>query len=142
MSPKTSPIVRRCLTASAAIALGFAVTAPVSAQPGYNHYDNDPDTLAGVVVTAPRHQQRDSATGAPVEWVSTSRVVRYGDLDLSRRWGVRELRVRIERAARSACDELDATYPISASDNPPCVRDAIRNALANSPIGEYAEADR
>ena len=140
MSPNTSPMVRRCLTACAATALALAVTAPVAAQPGYSHYDGDPDTMSGVVVTAPRHQQRDSATGAPIEWVSTSRVVRYGDLDLSRRWGVHELRVRIERAARSACDELDTAYPVSASDTPPCVRDAVRDAMAQAPIGD--EMDR
>jgi UrcA family protein len=142
MFVKTSPMVRRCLTTCAATALALAMAAPVAAQPGYGHYDNDPDTLGGVTVTAPRHQERDSATGAPIEWASTSRVVRYGDLDLSRRWGVHELRVRIARAARSACDELDTTHPIDAPNNPPCVRNAIRSALADSPIADYVEVER
>ena len=142
MPAKTFSIRRCCLTACAVAALGLGLTTPVIAQPGYGDYSHDPDTMSGVTVTAPRHATRDAATGAPIEWASTSRVVRYGDLDLSRGWGVRALRVRIARAARSACDELDATNPIDAPDNPPCVRNAIRNALADSPLADYAEAER
>jgi UrcA family protein len=136
MSATTFPMAPRRLSLCAA-ALGLALAAPAAAQPG--QYGDDPYTLSGVTVTAPAHHQRDSATGAPIEWVSTSRVVRYGDLDLGRRWGVRELRARVERAARSACNELDSAYPIAASDTPPCVRDAVRQAMASAPIGEYAE---
>jgi UrcA family protein len=142
MFAKTFSIRRRCLTVCAVATLGLGLTTPVLAQPGYGDYSHDPETLSGVTVTAPRHTTRDAATGAPIEWASTSRVVRYDDLDLSRRWGVRELRVRIARAARSACDELDTTYPVDAPNNPPCVRNAIRNALADSPIADYVEAER
>jgi UrcA family protein len=109
------------------------MAAPVAAQPGYGRYDDDPSTVSGIVVTAPRHSARDSATGAPIEQVSASRVVRYGDLDLSRHWGVRELRARIERAAQSACDELDNAYPLTGWDNRPCVRDAVREAMYQVP---------
>lgn len=133
MSAMTFPILGRCLSVAAVAALGLAVAAPAAAQPGYGHYDNDPDTMSGVTVTAPRHQERDTATGAPIEWVSTSRVVRYGDLDLRRPWGVRELHARIARAARSACDALDDAYPITAPDSPPCVRNAIRQAMYDLP---------
>ena len=138
-----NPLFARRVALCAAVGVGLAVAAPTlaSAQPGYDRdgYDRDATTTSGVTVTAPRYRERDSATGAPIEWVSASRVVRYGDLDLSRGWGVRVLRARIARAARSACDQLDAQYPISAADNPPCVREAVREAMANSPIGEYAD---
>ena len=110
--------VQLCLLAS----FGLAITAPMaSAQPGYGRYDDDRNasTFGDVIVTAPRSMQRHSATGAPIEWVSSSRRVRYGDLDLSRRWGVRELHTRVARAARAACDDLDASYPITAPDSPP-----------------------
>jgi UrcA family protein len=136
MSALASPIVRRCVKTCTLAALGLAMAAPVAAQPGYGRYDDDPSTVSGIVVTAPPSSARDSATGAPIEWASASRVVRYGDLDLSRRWGVRELHARIERAARSACDELDSAYPLTASDSPPCVHDAVRQAMYQIPQGD------
>jgi UrcA family protein len=135
MFVNNTPLASRCLSVAAAAAFGLALTAAAQAQPGYGRYDNDPDTVGGVTVTAPRFHDRDSATGAPIEWVSTSRAVRYGDLDLSRPWGARELRARITRAARSACDELDSAYPLTAADSPPCVRNAIRQAMYNVPGG-------
>ena len=133
MSAFTSPLARRCAKVSVVAAFGLATASAAAAQPGYGRYDNDPSTVSGIVVTAPPHSERDSATGAPIEWSSASRVVRYGDLDLSRRWGVRELHARIERAARSACDELDSAYPLTASDSPPCVREAVRQAMYQIP---------
>jgi UrcA family protein len=133
MSVNTHPMA---LSVAAAAAFGLALTTSAAqAQSGYG-YENDPYTLGGVTVTAPRLHERDSATGAPTEWVSTSRAVRYGDLDLSQPWGMHELRVRVARAARSACDELDNAYPNTASDNPPCVRTAIRQAMYSVPGGD------
>ena len=135
----TTPLARHCLGIAAAAAFGLSLTTSAAqAQPGYGRYDDDPDTLGGVTVTAPRFHERDSATGAPIEWVSTSRAVRYGDLDLSRPWGMHELRVRIARAARSACDELDGAYPNTSSDSPPCVRTAIRQAMYSAPGGDWS----
>jgi UrcA family protein len=130
--------MRRCASLGAVAAFGLTAVASTSAfaQPGYGRYDDDPYTTSGVVVTAPRHADRDSATGAPIEWVSASRVVRYGDLDLNRAWGQRELHARIVRAARSACNQLDDAYPITASDSPPCVRAAVRQAMYQIPTSD------
>jgi len=128
--------IRLGATCAAALAFGLAAALPVAAQPGYGPYDDDANTTSGIVVTAPPYHERDSATGAPIEWVSASRVVRYGDLDLNRRWGRRELHARIVRAARSACDELDQAYPVTAPDSPPCVRSAVRQALYQIPGDE------
>ena len=130
MSATVSRIVKLC----AATALGLAIAGPAGAQPGY-YDDSGLYYPGGVTVTAPPSHQRDSATGAPIEWVSASRVVYYDDLDLSQYWGVRELRARVARAARAACDELDTAYPIDAPNNPPCVREAIRDAMDRTPIG-------
>ena len=125
------------LGVAAAAAFGLALTTSAAqAQPNDVRYDNDPYTLGGVTVTAPRFHERDSTTGAPAEWVSTSRAVRYGDLDLSQPSGMHELRVRVARAARSACDELDSAYPNTAPDSPPCVRTTIRQAMYSVPGGD------
>ncbi|HEX4182423.1 MAG TPA: UrcA family protein [Caulobacteraceae bacterium] len=135
MSTPVSTSVRLGLKTCAAAAFGLALAGPAAAQPYHSPYDDDPYTTSGITVTAPPSTERDAATGAPIEWVSASRVVRYDDLDLNRGWGVRELRARIARAARSACDELDNAYPITASDSPPCVRNAIRQAMYEVPSG-------
>ena len=137
------PAVFPSLAACAAAALAIGAASPVFAQPGYDAY-NDEDanistTLGGVTVIAPRHAERDSATGAPIETVMASRVVRFDELDLSKAWGMRALHVRVERAARSACDELDARYPITASDSPPCVRAAVRRAMYQVTSGDYVD---
>lgn len=129
MSIPASTSLRLCVKTCAAAAFGLALAGPAAAQPGDNPYDHDPYTTSGVTVTAPPSHRRDAATGAPIAWVSASRVVRYDDLDLSRGWGMHTLHARIERAARSACNQLDDAYPITASDSPPCVREAVRQAM-------------
>jgi UrcA family protein len=108
-------------------ALGLALVAlPVAAQ---SYYDNDPGyTSDDLTVTAPRTLGR-SAIGAPIRNVSESRIVQTSDLDLGTSWGARELRRRIESAARSACDDLDARYPITSEDSPDCYRTAVRDAM-------------
>ncbi|MDR3511778.1 MAG: UrcA family protein [Caulobacteraceae bacterium] len=121
------------LAAAASLALSAA---PIWAQ-AQQAYDQGyagpsggyPDEMSGVTVYAPRYVGRSATTGAPIELVRASRVVDYSDIDPDTEWGAHVLRTRIERAARSACDELDAEYPISTSDNPPCVDEAVRNAM-------------
>jgi UrcA family protein len=132
MTLDLSTLLPRGLVACATAALAIAAASPAPAQPASDRYDDEAGvttTLGGVTVIAPRRAERDSATGAPIETVLASRVVRYDDLDLSRPWGMRALHARVERAARSACDELDSRYPITASDSPPCVRTAVRQAM-------------
>jgi UrcA family protein len=140
-----TPIPRFRLALCAAAAAGLALAAPglpAHAQDygdGYGHdydsYDSGPSN--DVTVTAEPRLGRDPATGAPYERVETSRVVSYGDLDLSSRWGVHELRTRVARAARDACDELENGTAITAPDDPPCVPTAIRRAMYQAPIPSY-----
>jgi UrcA family protein len=129
MSANTSPTLLRGSLVAAMAALGLACAGPLHAQPVDDYgYDNDASTVGGVVVTAPHHE-RYGHNGAPIETVSTSRVVDVSDLDLTSRWGWREMRQRITTVARQECDQLDTMYPIAADDNPPCVRTAVRHAL-------------
>src|SRR5579863_1229147 len=86
-------------------------------------------TTEGVTVYAPRHYYgRSSSTGAPIEAVRESRVVYARDLDLSTYWGARTLRHRIESAARDACDDLDARYPITEDAPRACFDGAVHGA--------------
>ena len=96
----------------------------------YGYYDSPEyvTTTEGVTVYAPRNYGR-SAIGAPIEAVRESRVVYARDLDLSTYWGARTLRHRIESAARDACDDLDARYPITVDNPRDCVDGAVNGAM-------------
>jgi UrcA family protein len=144
------PIPRYRLALCAAAAAGLALAAPglpAQAQ-AYDQYDPgpsaqyDPGPNGDVTVYALPRAERDPATGAPYERVQASRVVSYADLDLNARWGVRELKARVVRAARDACDELDNdAIAINAPDDPPCVATAVRRAMYQAPIPDYFQDD-
>jgi UrcA family protein len=134
------PPYRLALCATAAA--GLALAAPgLPAQAKDYGYDNGQyaDEDSGVTVTAePRlREYRDPYTGAPYERVTASRVVSYADLDLNSRWGVRELKARVQRAAEDACDELENSNTISAPDDPPCVPTAVGRAMYRVPMPDY-----
>jgi UrcA family protein len=95
------------------------------------------------VVIAPRRQER-SAIGAPIDVVSASRVVDTSDLDLSTGWGVDALHARVERAAADACEQLDNEpgYVPVDGDDADCQHRAVRDALAQTPIGVDADYTR
>jgi UrcA family protein len=131
-----------CTAAAAGLALAAAGLPALAADYGhdYGRYDNGPqyvDPDNDVTVTAMPREERDSATGIPYELVEASRVVSYADLDLNARWGVRELRARVVRAARDACEELENGIAINAPDDPPCVSTAVRRAMYQVPIPDY-----
>ena len=101
------------------IGLAFSVGAvALAAQPSRAQGDYD-DRYAeraddGVTITAPRH--RTGEYGAPIEWVSTHRVVRFYD--------------------------LDSMYPVKADDSPDCygmamdrARDDVVDQLGHAPLG-------
>jgi UrcA family protein len=108
--------------------LGGALAASLSAIPAMaqDSYSGDEE----VIVRAPRyHAPERSTIGAPIQTVGTSQPVRFDDLDLRTAWGVRRLHDRIEHTARLLCRQLDARYPIPASDSPDCYRNAVDDAM-------------
>ncbi len=134
MTFNTSSFARRalCGVAASVVGLGLSVL-PAHAQDPYYHdssYDQDTDytTLEGVTVSPPRVIGR-SAIGAPIELVQAHRVVTYRDLDLTSGYDAHILKVRIERAARSACDELSNRYDAYDGDGRDCYRDAVRDGM-------------
>ena len=120
---------------AAALALGAAQGAAAQSDDRYPS-DESASTLGGVTVIAPRHFERDSATGAPTDTVFAHRIVRYDDLDLSYGRDRHILHARIVRAAEAACRELDVRYPVTASASPPCVREAVQRAMDRVDLAE------
>ena len=129
--------------AGVAVAQDYDSTASYSEQPTYDRPANgyaDPsygETRMGeVIVRAPRRAERDPATGATIDTVTATREVRYDDLDLNSRWGAHVLRVRIDRAAQDACEELEQRYTIVRPDDSTCVRRAVQEAVYQTPLGD------
>lgn len=130
-------------------ALGFALaTVPAGAQPYSHTYgtyytpsrDGGPPEV--VTVVPPRRGPERDEIGAPVEYVSLSKAVPYGDLDLRTRRGVRELRYRINFTAISLCGRLNTMYPITDGESWPVDQPCYENAIheANYQVGHAIRA--
>jgi len=151
MFGRISSLLLSGCVASATAALGLSFAAPAGAQPYYDrpaydqpNYNADATGVSEVVVT-PDYRNARSENGIPTQRVYASRVVHFGDLDLSTRWGVQELHARVVRAASDACNQLDNEYPMGLlpidSNDTDCKARAIRHAMADAPIGDAADAD-
>jgi UrcA family protein len=136
--------IRRFLRGSAVVAVAAASLALVGAaqaQPYDDGYYGNPDAATpyanGVTVVAPGHYR--DANGDEV--VTASRVVDVSDLDLDTGWGVHVMHERVRNAAVDACRELDNrvdVIPVEPGDTD-CVHRAVREALANTPVGVDAD---
>lgn len=126
MTGTTLRTMRYGLVGLAFSAVGLALAVHPSRAQGYDdQYVGPADD--GVTITAPR-SSRTGEYGAPIEWVSTHRVVRFYDLDLDSPRGAHELSNRISFAARTACEDLNQMYPVSADNSPDCYSMAVRRA--------------
>ena len=76
-----------------------------------------------------------AATVATLEEAPASRVVKYGDLDLSRDAGVAALYSRIRSAAREVCEPMDAVIMKMLRVRYDCRQEAVARAVddVNSP---------
>jgi UrcA family protein len=101
------------LIAGSVLGLALASTAAMA----QDYYDG-PYYRSGeeVIVTAPRHQERSSTTGAPIRNVSMSHEIRFNDLDLRTRHGAHRLYERVSYTAQRLCRDLDVRYPVGADD--------------------------
>lgn len=148
LTRNTIPQRTRRLGLLGATALGLAlVAAPALAKPNAGH-----DTAAAdsgpygareqVQVIVPRGRPpitikqhwtgRMSFIGAPIENVSMSEGVPYGDLNLSKPEGAHMLRQRIRDTARHLCERMDVAYPLKTSQSPPCYRGALASAMGQA----------
>lgn len=107
--------------AAAALTLGAG---PANADP-WGPYD----TAAAVTVHAPPRYARQPVTGARVRLDQVSLVVSLDDLDFSTRRGAYLAKMRIERAAKDVCDEVQTRYPYDEETERGCYPTAVRNGL-------------
>ena len=81
-----------------------------------------------ITVIAPRHTVIGGTVGNPIEMVSMSAVVGYGDLDLRTPAGKTALDKRVSETAQTVCHELDMKYPGGTPDASTCAKDARTGA--------------
>jgi UrcA family protein len=74
------------------------------------------------------HDQR-SEIGAPIEYRTVSRAVRFDDLDLTTRQGARELRDRVRRTARELCRRPEFSIAVAPVNGPACYGTAVEEAM-------------
>lgn len=126
----TGHILRSTIAVAALAMAGALTVSSAQAQPyGYydSSYDSGPDY--GITVYARPLPRERSMIGAPIDRVQESRVVYARDLDLSTYWGSRTLKHRIQNAARDACADLDARYPITVDSPRDCYDGAVGGAM-------------
>jgi UrcA family protein len=94
-------------------------------------------SVGEITVTAPhvvREKDRRAANGMPLDVVSLTEHVGYGDLDLTTPAGVQTLKDRVAARAKNACDDLDRMYPADANPSPildqSCLRSATESGMA------------
>lgn len=97
-----------------------------------------------VIVVAPRvtqEQQRFIGSSPVTTEKALDATVHYADLDLRLTADVRELQRRVELAANQACEQLAADVPIGEPRVSGCVRDAVREAMAqvDKAVGKQVE---
>ncbi len=117
---------------SRSILFGGAALALIAAMPAQAQ---DRTTYTRIVDGAPErvevimpHTER-SEIGAPIEYRSISRDVRFDDLDLSTRAGAHELRERVRQTARDMCNQPDMRFAVPTASSPPCYSTAVRDAM-------------
>ncbi|MGE5723162.1 MAG: UrcA family protein [Sphingomonadales bacterium] len=92
-------------------------------------YAQEEITGPTITITAPRRVVVErSSSGVPIELISLSAIVGYGDLDLRTPASRAELDKRVTEAARDACKELDAKFPGGTTDVSTCAKDARAKA--------------
>lgn len=70
-----------------------------------------------------------TSSGIPIEEVTLTRHVFYGDLDLRTHSGAVELERRVRETAQAACKQLDELYPLTTSESPACTAQAVKGAM-------------
>jgi len=116
---------RAFLAGTAALALFAALPAKAQDRTTYVDYTNGGPERVEVI--APRGER--SEIGAPIEYRSISREVRFDDLDLTTGRGAHILRARVRETARALCERLNVRYPVATSDSPPCYSTAVADAM-------------
>ncbi|HKD21794.1 MAG TPA: UrcA family protein [Rhizomicrobium sp.] len=81
---------------------------------------------------APTYRVDHPHLNVPIENVSLSLPVHYGDLDLRTREGAHALRMRIRQAVGTVCGQLIDMYPVGVESDAQCFRDALATSMARA----------
>jgi UrcA family protein len=115
----------------AAIA-GAAIVAASAAGAQDNGRDRD-STTETIRVYAPHRFIVERGPGiGPIQKISTSRSVRFDDLDLRSRAGARELRTRVSEAASEICSQLADISRVPEQPGTSCLKEAAQDALVRA----------
>ncbi|MGA2399627.1 MAG: UrcA family protein [Steroidobacteraceae bacterium] len=103
----------------ALVATGFGIVGVAVAQ-----------ELKEIVVETPRVERakEHGALGAPIDIISVTHRVTYKDIEINTRLGAQVLETRVKDAAKAACKEIDALYPLTAPSSD-CERTAVDKAM-------------
>ena len=98
----------------------------------------EPET--GFVVTSSRAGgfSHGSIPGVREEVISVSQRVSYADLNLANTSDSREMEARVRTAARTLCQKLRHTYPLSGVELDTCVRNTVSKGMADVRIATAA----
>lgn len=137
------------LSATAALAQN-ATTAPITPNSNADVQNAPPNQTVSpdeVTVRAARNAHREDLgkdyAGIPIEQLTLSREVGYGDINIHSARGIVVLRRRIMLTAQNACSQLSHLYPANAWTSTPeeCVSTAFHTALAQLPANVAAAVD-
>jgi UrcA family protein len=121
-------ILAAALLAAGVAGTGLAMSSSgASAQDYGTPYATVPTN--SVIVTAPRYRHDHNYLNTPPENVSLSLPVRYDDLNLRTREGVRELHRRVHIVAGQVCGQLIDMYPVGVDSDATCYRNAVAEAM-------------
>jgi UrcA family protein len=70
-----------------------------------------------------------TANGGPIEEVTLTRRVGYGDLNLAKTADAAELQRRVEQTAKDSCKELDDRYPFEPKQKEDCTKTTVDKAM-------------
>lgn len=108
-------------------AIGLALAASSANAQDYGRYNSAYQDDEDIQVTAPRFRVEGNRVNLPLEKISLSTHVPYGDLDLRTWRGARELKLRVRDAAQDTCARLAEAYPLKQALGTNCYKTAVQN---------------
>jgi UrcA family protein len=103
---------------------------PVNAQENGPGYQSGPPEEVQVI--APHYRADPTRLNGPLQPVSLSSAVPYGDLDLVSREGARELHERVRDTAHGLCAQLADAYAVYQANGSSCFKTAYENGMVRA----------
>ncbi len=131
-NPSTRSVRMALLAAGALTLFATSANAQEYGDNGATTYQDGSDE--NIEVTVPPYRPQHDELGAPYRYLSLSKQVHFEDLDLRTEDGAQALRTRVRYTAGQLCRQLDARYPTTAPNSPPCYTNAVADAMQQADI--------